>query len=55
MLHADCLLAYQQALDNRDLVEFSAPVGLDLPQFIREMARAPLCLSRARRFLERRV
>jgi protein-disulfide isomerase len=34
----DCLFEQQQALKTRDLVEYAAAVGLDIPRFIRDMA-----------------
>jgi protein-disulfide isomerase len=33
----DCLFEHQQALDDRDLVEYAAEIDLDVPLFIREM------------------
>jgi len=33
----DCLFEHQQALHDRDLVEYAAEVGIDVPLFIQEM------------------
>jgi protein-disulfide isomerase len=33
----DCLFEHQQALHDRDLVEYTGDIGIDVPLFIREM------------------
>jgi protein-disulfide isomerase len=33
----DCLFEHQEALNDRDLVEYAAEIDLDVPLFIREM------------------
>jgi protein-disulfide isomerase len=43
----DCLYENQQALEDEDLLEYAALVGLDIPRFVREM-REGRYLSRMR-------